>query len=114
MPRQSCIPRQPTSTLKQRRIALQTAVAEALRNGGNVLLPVDSAGRVLELIILLEDFWTSQPELARAHPLFLCGKEAPRMLEMAANNVVAMKRRIREREDSTRSERRLFLSVLFC
>ena len=70
-----------------------------------MLLPVDSAGRVLELIILLEEFWQSDIELARAHPLFLCGREAHRMMEVAANNVVAMKRRIREREDTTRSVR---------
>ena len=88
--------------MKDRRLALQSEVRDVLRRGGNVLLPVDSAGRVLELVILLEEFWQSEPELARAHPLFLCGQEAHRMLEMAANNVIAMKRRIREREDSAR------------
>ena len=87
--------------MKERRIALQTEVRDTLRRGGNVLLPVDTAGRVLELIILLEEFWQSEPELARAHPLFLCGREAHQMLEIAANNVAAMKRRIREREEST-------------
>lgn len=31
------------------------AISKTLRAGGNVLLPVDSAGRVLELILILED-----------------------------------------------------------
>jgi cleavage and polyadenylation specificity factor subunit 2 len=29
----------------------------ALRNDGNVLIPVDTAGRVLELLITLDQFW---------------------------------------------------------
>ena len=33
------------------------SIMEALRNDGNVLLPVDTAGRVLELICLLEKHW---------------------------------------------------------
>lgn len=31
------------------------AISKTLRAGGNVLLPVDSAGRVLELLLILED-----------------------------------------------------------
>lgn len=30
-------------------------ISKTLRAGGNVLLPVDTAGRVLELLLILED-----------------------------------------------------------
>jgi len=66
------------------------------------LIPVDTSGRVLELIILLEDLWQAEPELARVYPLFLVGREVTRVLEVASNNVGAMKRRNREREVSSR------------
>ncbi|KAM7251113.1 hypothetical protein ACFE04_022996 [Oxalis oulophora] len=33
-------------------------IKRTLEAGGNVLLPVDSAGRVLELILILEEFWS--------------------------------------------------------
>jgi cleavage and polyadenylation specificity factor subunit 2 len=33
---------------------------KTLRNGGNVLLPVDSAGRVLELLMILDSHWNQQ------------------------------------------------------
>ncbi len=73
---------------------------EALQRGGNVLVPVDTAGRALELLMLLEDFWAANADLARAHPMFLCGREVARVLELAGNNVASMKRRNRERDAS--------------
>ncbi|KAL2967280.1 hypothetical protein AAZX31_16G166100 [Glycine max] len=33
---------------------------KTLREGGNVLLPVDTVGRVLELILMLESYWTDE------------------------------------------------------
>ncbi|KAG0453097.1 hypothetical protein HPP92_025761 [Vanilla planifolia] len=38
----------------------QQALLKVLRGNGNVLLPVDTAGRVLELILILEQFWSQQ------------------------------------------------------
>lgn len=34
------------------------SITSALQGGGNVLIPTDTAGRVLELIILLEEHWS--------------------------------------------------------
>ncbi|XP_057446178.1 cleavage and polyadenylation specificity factor subunit 2 [Lotus japonicus] len=33
---------------------------KTLRSGGNVLLPIDTAGRVLELILMLESYWAEE------------------------------------------------------
>ena len=99
---QACTPRAPVAKLKQRRSALQDEIRDALRGGGNVLMPVDTSGRILELVMLMEAFWQSDPELARAHPIFLVGREVAAVLELAANNVVSMKRRNRERDGNSR------------
>jgi hypothetical protein len=47
-------------------------------------------------MVLLEEWWEAEPELARSHRLFLCGREVSALLEVAANNVVSMKRSNRE------------------
>lgn len=39
---------------------LVESVIATFRNGGNVLIPVDSAGRVLELCLFLDQYWQSQ------------------------------------------------------
>ncbi|XP_015573897.1 cleavage and polyadenylation specificity factor subunit 2 isoform X2 [Ricinus communis] len=36
---------------------LEKTILKTLEAGGNVLLPVDTAGRVLELLLILEQFW---------------------------------------------------------
>ncbi|XP_037491492.1 cleavage and polyadenylation specificity factor subunit 2 isoform X2 [Jatropha curcas] len=36
---------------------LEKTILKTLEGGGNVLLPVDTAGRVLELLLILEQFW---------------------------------------------------------
>nr|KYP65390.1 Cleavage and polyadenylation specificity factor subunit 2 [Cajanus cajan] len=36
------------------------SLKKTLRSGGNVLLPVDTAGRVLELILMLESYWSDE------------------------------------------------------
>ncbi|KAL5744627.1 hypothetical protein ACOSQ2_027743 [Xanthoceras sorbifolium] len=42
---------------RQQREIFQDTISKTLKAGGNVLLPVDTAGRVLELILILEDYW---------------------------------------------------------
>ncbi|XP_031484063.1 cleavage and polyadenylation specificity factor subunit 2 [Nymphaea colorata] len=42
---------------RQRDQELLDSILKALRAGGNVLLPIDTAGRVLELVLILEQHW---------------------------------------------------------
>jgi len=39
-------------------VLVLVATLETLRKDGSVLIPTDTAGRVLELALLLEDYWT--------------------------------------------------------
>jgi cleavage and polyadenylation specificity factor subunit 2 len=50
-------PSGPSGDAHRRSAALLDAVMATLRGDGNVLLPVDSAGRVLELVLLLDRHW---------------------------------------------------------
>eukprot|EP01102_Stenamoeba_stenopodia_P012340 TRINITY_DN3882_c0_g1_i1.p1 TRINITY_DN3882_c0_g1~~TRINITY_DN3882_c0_g1_i1.p1 ORF type:complete len:787 (-),score=164.62 TRINITY_DN3882_c0_g1_i1:39-2354(-) len=43
---------------KSREMQLIDTIMERLRAGGDVLLPVDTAGRVLELMLILSNYWT--------------------------------------------------------
>ncbi|KAG0453066.1 hypothetical protein HPP92_025730 [Vanilla planifolia] len=45
---------------RQRDLEFLEALLKVLWGNGNVLLPVDTAGRVLELILILEQFWSQQ------------------------------------------------------
>ena len=55
---------------RERDRELLEAGTGALGRGGDVLLPVDTAGRVLELVLVLEAHWRANRRLAR-HPVLL-------------------------------------------
>lgn len=52
---------------RQQREIFQDTISKTLKSGGNVLLPVDTAGRVLELILILEDYWA---EHSLTYPIY--------------------------------------------
>jgi hypothetical protein len=53
---------------------------ETLRGNGNVLMPVDTAGRVLEILLTLECWWQHQ---RLGYPLFLLNNVSKSMVESA-------------------------------
>ena len=61
------------------------SIMQTLRNGGNVLLPVDTAGRVLELICLLERHW--QQNKLGGYQLFLLTSVAYNTMEFAKSQL---------------------------
>eukprot|EP00210_Caulerpa_lentillifera_P007784 g7428.t1 len=42
---------------EDRNISFLTSITQTLRGGGKVLIPTDAAGRVLELVLTLEEYW---------------------------------------------------------
>ncbi|KAI8462590.1 MAG: beta-lactamase-like protein [Monoraphidium minutum] len=66
----------------RRDASLLEPLMAALRGGGNVLLPVDTAGRVLELLLLLDDHW-GENNLRDTYPLVLLSTVGPSTLEFA-------------------------------
>lgn len=49
-----------TTTLSQKQKAMFEYIMSVLRRDGNILLPVDAAGRVLEILYLLQNYWSTQ------------------------------------------------------
>eukprot|EP00020_Sapocribrum_chincoteaguense_P001940 CAMPEP_0170743512 /NCGR_PEP_ID=MMETSP0437-20130122/7304_1 /TAXON_ID=0 /ORGANISM="Sexangularia sp." /LENGTH=460 /DNA_ID=CAMNT_0011082179 /DNA_START=61 /DNA_END=1439 /DNA_ORIENTATION=- len=62
-----------------------SALIGAMRNGGNVLVPCDTAGRVLELLLMVEQHWAHY-ELAHYKVAFY-NNVAPNVLEFAKSQL---------------------------
>jgi hypothetical protein len=56
---------------RQRDEQLMTNILSTLRNGGNVLVAVDTAGRVLELAHMVDQLWSNKvrPSRPRSQPI---------------------------------------------
>lgn len=63
---------------------LADTILTALRGDGNVLLPVDSAGRALELLLYLDSYWA---EKRMVYPLVFLSSQAYNILEFAKSQL---------------------------
>ena len=61
-----CITAMRRDPVKKPDVDIITAALERLQNGGNVLFPVDSAGRVLELLAIFHDYWAEDERRANS------------------------------------------------
>ncbi|XP_046656106.1 probable cleavage and polyadenylation specificity factor subunit 2 isoform X2 [Daphnia pulicaria] len=66
---------------------LMTNILQTLRGGGNVLVAVDTAGRVLELAHMLEQLWRNQESGLRAYSLALLNNVAYNVNEFAKSQI---------------------------
>ncbi|KAJ2552475.1 hypothetical protein EV175_003294 [Coemansia sp. RSA 1933] len=65
-------------TRKKRVECFLNSVAAGIKRGGNVLIPVDSAARVLELAYILNEWWHRNRSMRDTHSLFFlsrCGRK---------------------------------------
>ncbi|KAK9795196.1 hypothetical protein WJX73_004218 [Symbiochloris irregularis] len=76
--------RGPPATRKDREKGLIDAVKRTLRSGGNVLIPVDAVGRLLELVLLLDGHWAAG---ALTYPLGLLTHAGGSTLEAARSQL---------------------------
>ncbi|KAK7907649.1 hypothetical protein WMY93_016261 [Mugilogobius chulae] len=76
-----------TATTKQRDEQLLTNVMETLRGDGNVLLAVDTAGRVLELAQLLDQIWRTKDAGLGVYPLALLNNVSYNVVEFSKSQV---------------------------
>ena len=70
------------SSMQKRESALVSCVMGALRAGGNVLIPVDASARVLELLLVLNSFWTEKRH-GESYKLCWCGSMAQNTKEFS-------------------------------
>jgi len=62
-------------------------ILNTLRNGGNVLIAVDTAGRVLELAHMLDQLWRSKESGLHPYSLALLNNLAFNVIEFAKSQV---------------------------
>eukprot|EP00899_Mesostigma_viride_P011881 jgi/Mesvir1/20694/Mv14896-RA.1 len=77
--------RQRLSPRPRREAELMAKVTSTLRQGGSVLLPIDATGRVLELILILEQHWASN-QMSR-YPLMVLSSVAYNAVEFAKSSL---------------------------
>lgn len=66
---------------------LKANVMETLRGDGNVLIAVDTAGRVLELAQLLDQIWRTKDAGLGAYPLALFNNVSYNVVEFSKSQV---------------------------
>ncbi|GAX79657.1 hypothetical protein CEUSTIGMA_g7098.t1 [Chlamydomonas eustigma] len=90
----------PTVNLTKRDTELLDVILTTLRGDGSVLIPVDAAGRVLELVLLLEEFWSREK---MAYPVVLLSRTCKTMLERAQQQLEYMSNHIGDTFGTKRS-----------
>jgi len=91
--------------------ALLDKVLEAVRAGGRVLLPVDTAGRVLELLMLLEATWEEERFV---YPLIFLSSVAHTTLDFARSQLEYMADDVNKRFGHTRANPFSLRHVVLC
>mmetsp|Transcript_29485 Transcript_29485/g.61545 ORF Transcript_29485/g.61545 Transcript_29485/m.61545 type:complete len:1057 (+) Transcript_29485:226-3396(+) len=89
------------------------SVMAALRRDGNVLLPVDASGRVLELLLVLDRHWERQ-RLGGAYNLCWVGPMASNTIEFARSQLEWMAEPLGAQFDSQRGHPYSLKSVRIC
>ncbi|EFC40481.1 predicted protein [Naegleria gruberi] len=82
-------------------IKIMKSITDTLTGGGNVLVPIETAGRVFELMLLLEERWKRDPQMANFE-LILLTNVAYRTIEFASHQLEWMSDKIMKGFDEKR------------
>ncbi|CAF1091481.1 unnamed protein product, partial [Didymodactylos carnosus] len=82
---------------------LLTTILETMRRDGNVLICVDTAGRVLELALLLEQLWRNEASGLFAYSLALLNNFSFQVIEFARSQVEWMSDKIQRQFEELRA-----------
>lgn len=92
---------QPQYAEKTRGPKLLDSIMLALRNDGSILMPVDTAGRVLEVMLLLEKHWAVN---RLSYPLALLSPVAYNTLEFAKSQLEWMNEQVAKEFENSRDK----------
>lgn len=87
--------------MKDRDHKFMSTIKETLRDGGNILIACDTAGRVLEIAYILDHVWRKDPGLS-AYSLALVNNVASKMVEITMSMIEWMSETILKEFDSSR------------
>ena len=92
---------QPQFAERPRGPKLLDSIMAALRKDGSVLMPVDTAGRVLEIMLLLEKHWAVN---RLSYPLALLSPVAYNTLEFAKSQLEWMNEQVAKEFENSRDK----------
>uniref|UniRef100_A0A2R5LLA6 Cleavage and polyadenylation specificity factor subunit 2 n=2 Tax=Ornithodoros turicata TaxID=34597 RepID=A0A2R5LLA6_9ACAR len=93
---------------------LMTNILQTLRNGGNVLVSVDTAGRVLELAHMLEQLWRNHDSGLMAYSLALLNNVSYNVVEFAKSQVEWMSDKVMRSFEGARNNPFQFKHLQLC
>jgi len=93
---------------------LMTHILNTLRGGGNVLVAVDTAGRMLELALMLEQLWRNPETLLKAYTLFLLNNVAYNVIEFAKSQIEWMSDKLMKSFEGARNNPFAFRHLKLC
>ncbi|CAD5125049.1 unnamed protein product [Dimorphilus gyrociliatus] len=93
---------------------LLTSIIQTLRNDGNVLITIDTAGRCLELAHLLDQMWRSQESGLMCFSLAICNNVSFNVVEFAKSQVEWMADKITRAFEDNRTNPFQFKHLMLC
>lgn len=93
---------------------LMTNILGTLRSGGNVLIAVDTAGRVLELAHMLEQLWRNQESGLMTYSLALLNNQSYNVLQFAQSLVEWMSDKLMRTFETQRNNPFQFRHLQLC
>jgi len=73
--------------MKERDQKFLSTIIETLRGGGNILIACDTAGRVLEIAHMLDNFWRRKDNGVSAYSLALVNNVAAKMIDITMSTI---------------------------
>lgn len=93
---------------------LMTNILQTLRNNGNVLVTVDTAGRVLELAHMLDQLWKNKESGLLAYSLALLNNESYNVVEFAKSQIEWMSDKLMKSFEGARNNPFQFKHLQLC
>lgn len=101
------------SLRKKRDLKLINCIMGCLRNNGNILMPTDTAGRCLELLLVLHQHWTDN-QLAGSYSLVFLSNTSKHTIDFANSMIEWMSDTCQKMFDSERSNPFAFENLRIC
>jgi cleavage and polyadenylation specificity factor subunit 2 len=98
---------------KNRDMQFIESILQTLRGDGDVLLPVDTAGRVFELLVMLEQFWTLE-KLSSHYPIVFLTNISHTTIEFAKSQLEWMSDQILNRFHNNRENQFNMKHIQLC
>ncbi|XP_024082036.1 probable cleavage and polyadenylation specificity factor subunit 2 [Cimex lectularius] len=93
---------------------LMTNILQTLRNKGNILIAVDTAGRVLELAHMLDQLWRNKSSGLQNHPLCLLNNVSYNVVEFAKSQIEWMSDKLMKSFEAVRNNPFQFKNIRLC